>query len=294
MNTVKNGSTFSPDVLRMIVRAQINEVTEYHLYKHLARSVKSSANRSVLNKIADDELEHYRFWMNYNDEVEPRWWEVKLYILLSRIFGLVFSLKLMERAEVASQRNYLELSKVIPELGKIIEQEMSHEKTLLNLLSDLRIKSFGTWLISMNMVLFVMAGVLIALPYLVTSGVTIGIASVLTAVIVSLADFSNSFLLKVFGKLNRELFMKSLRRLFTGILAGIMVSLPFFILEAPNLPLIISVAIIIFISCSMNFYYAVISDQPILNRILRVILTFIVIGVMVSASLWGLGFIHAV
>ncbi len=291
MNTVKDSSSFSPDVLRKIARAQINEVTEYHIYKHLARNVKSPSNRSVLNKIADEELEHYRFWMNYNDEVEPRWWEVKLYILLSRIFGLVFSLKLMERAEAASQRNYLELSKVIPEVGKIIEQETNHEKTLLNMISDLRIKSFGTWLISMNMVLFVMAGILIALPYLVTTGVAVGIAGILTAVVVSLADFSNTFLLKIFGKLNRELFMKSLRRLFTGIIIGILVSLPFFIMEAGYLPLIISLAIILFMSCSINFYYAVISDQPIFKRILRVILTFIIIGGMVSASFQALALI---
>ncbi len=288
MNTVNNGSSFSPDILRKIARAQISEVTEYHIYKHLARSVKSPSNRSVLNKIADEELEHYRFWMNYNDEVEPRWWEVKLYILLSRIFGMVFSLKLMERAEAASQRNYQELSKFIPEVGKIIEQETGHEKTLLNMLNDLRIKSFGTWLISMNMILFAMAGILIALLYLLTSGVAIGKAAVLAAVVVSLADFSNTFLLKIFGKLNRELFMKSLRRLFSGIFTGILVSLPFFILEPGYMPLIISVAIILFLSCSINLYYAVISDQPIFQRILRVIITFIIIGGMVSASFLGL------
>jgi len=291
MNTVKNGSSLSPEVLRQVARAQINEVTEYHIYKHLARNVKSPSNRSVLNKIADEELEHYRFWMDYNDEVEPRWWKVKLYILLSRLFGMVFGLKLMERAESSAQKNYLELSKVIPGVGKIIEQETSHEKTLLNMLSDLRIRSFGTWLISMNMVLFVMAGILIALPYLMTSGFAIGTAGVLTAIVVSLADFSNTFLLKIFGKLNRELFMKSLRRLLTGILSGILVSLPFFILERGFVPLIISVTIILFLSCSINFYYAVISDQPILNRLLRVILTFIIIGGMVSVSFLALGLI---
>lgn len=288
MNTVNNGSSSSPDVLRKIARAQISEVTEYHIYKHLARTVKSPSNRSVLNKIADEELEHYRFWMNYNDEVEPRWWEVKLYILLSRIFGMVFSLKLMERAEVASQRNYQELKKFIPEVGKIIEQETSHEKTLLNMLNDLRIKSFGTWLISMNMVLFVMAGMLTSLPFLLSSADSIGIAGVLTAVVVSLADFSNTFLLKIFGKMNRELFMKSLRRLFSGILAGILVSLPFFILEAGFMPLVISASAILIMSCSINLYYAVISDQPIFQRILRVILTFFIIGGMVAGSLRGL------
>ncbi len=291
MNTVKNGSSLSPEVLRKVARVQINEVTEYHIYKHLARNVKSPSNRAVLNKIADEELEHYRFWMDYNDEVEPWWWKVKLYIMVSRLFGLVFSLKLMERAEASAQKNYLELSKVIPEVEKIIEQETNHEKTLLNMLSDLRIRSFGTWLISMNMVLFVMAGILTALPNLMTTGLAIGITGVLTAVVVSLADFANTFLLKIFGKLNRELFMKSLRRMFTGIVTGILVSLPFFILGTGYMPLIISLTIILFLSCSINFYYAVISDHPIFDRILRVILTFIIIGGLVSASFWGLGLI---
>jgi vacuolar iron transporter family protein len=289
MNDLKKSKTFSPEVVRLIKRAQVNEVTEYHIYKHLARKVKSPANKSVLNKIANEELEHYRFWMNFNDEVEPRWWEVRLYIIFTHLFGLVFSLKLMERSEMYAQKNYLKLVSVIPEAAKIAQDETNHERALLNLISDIRLKSFGAWLISINLVLFVSAGIIAALYLIMTQNPAPGLILTGAASLVSLADFFNTFFLKSVGKLKMEQFVRSSKRLISGIFIGVLVSLPLLFIESQNLAFGISAAVVVSISLLLNFYQAIISDQPVFTKLWRVLLSFLIIflSVLVIAFLMG-------
>lgn len=279
---MNNSRTFSPQVIRQIKRAQVNEVTEYHIYKHLSRKVKSPANKAVLNKIADEELEHYRFWMNFNDEVEPRWWEVRLYIFFTHLFGMVFSLKLMERSEAAAQKKYLQLVSFIPEAAKIAQDETNHERDLLNLLSDIRLKSFGTWLISMNLVLFVSAGVIAAIYLFMDQIYSPGLILTGTAGLISMADFFNTFLLKSAGKLNREQFVRSLKRLISGIFTGVLISIPLLFIETRNLAFLISAAAAVSISLLLNFYQSIISDQPVCTKLWRVLLSFLIIFLSVA------------
>ena len=282
MNDLKNNKTFSPEVIRQIKRAQVNEVTEYHIYKHLARKIKSQGNKAVLNKIADEELEHYRFWMNFNDEVEPRWWEVRLYITFTHIFGMVFSLKLMERSEAAAQKKYLQLVSFIPEAAKIAQDETNHERDLLNLLSDIRLKSFGTWLITINLVLFVSAGIIAALYHLKNQDTSPGLILSGTAGLISLADFFNTFFLKNAGKLKMEQFARSLKRLISGIFTGVLISIPLLFIETRNLAFLISAAAAVSISLLLNFYQSIISDQPVCTKLWRVLLSFLIIFLSVA------------
>lgn len=44
---------------------QRNEITECHIYRQLAKAVKSPENRRILQQIADDELGHYQKWKTY-------------------------------------------------------------------------------------------------------------------------------------------------------------------------------------------------------------------------------------
>lgn len=126
-----------PLVRKQIIQAQRNEVTEYHIYKRLAREAQNEKNRKILNSIADDELRHYKTWMKYSGrEVEPSRWNILKYYWMSKLFGLNFSLKFMEGGEKRAQINYKEIGKVVPEAIKISKEENQHEKELLALLGS--------------------------------------------------------------------------------------------------------------------------------------------------------------
>ncbi len=125
----------TPLVRKQIVQAQRSEVTEYHIYKRLAREAKNKQNKKVLNAIADDELRHYKIWMKYSGrEVEPSRWNIIKFYWLAKIFGLSYGLKLMENGEKRAQINYSEIGREIPEALQIGKEENQHEKELLALI----------------------------------------------------------------------------------------------------------------------------------------------------------------
>ena len=51
----------SPDIKKCILQAQKNEITEYYIYLNLAKKAKEAYNKGILEKLAHEELEHYRF-----------------------------------------------------------------------------------------------------------------------------------------------------------------------------------------------------------------------------------------
>lgn len=53
-----------PKIRRMLLTAQKNEITEYHIYRKLAQSVKDDKNKEVLEQIANEELKHYGIGKN--------------------------------------------------------------------------------------------------------------------------------------------------------------------------------------------------------------------------------------
>lgn len=278
---------FSAEVKAQIKEAQKDEVTEYHIYKALARMAKDQGNKGVLNDIAGEELEHYRFWMKYSDEVDPLWWKVSMYLMLSRVLGIVFSLKLLERAESKASKRYLALSQVIPEVRKIAEEESSHEKKLLNMINDRRAKGFGTWIISINLV--IISTIAASIGWLTFTGnpVQAGYVGAIAAASVALADFTNMLLLKSLGKLRREQVSKALARLGGGIISAGLIVLPLLLINLPVGGAGVAMVVALLILAGLNFYHVVISDHPWRQKLLRVLLALVVTVTLTA----GLGFI---
>jgi demethoxyubiquinone hydroxylase (CLK1/Coq7/Cat5 family) len=114
--------------LQKIKRFQKNEITEYYIYKNIARITKNEENRSILENIAEDELKHYTFWVEQTGvEVKPNRWKIFSFFWIARIFGLTFGIKLMEKGEEQAQISYHEFASVIPESKRVLEDEDAHE-----------------------------------------------------------------------------------------------------------------------------------------------------------------------
>ena len=88
----------SESIRRQVLGFQQTEITEHHIYKRLAQKVNSPENANIIEQIAEDELRHYNGWKTYtNQDIEPRWFYVWFYYLISVLFGFTFGIKLMER-----------------------------------------------------------------------------------------------------------------------------------------------------------------------------------------------------
>jgi hypothetical protein len=58
----------SESVRQQVLSFQQTEITEHHIYKRLAKRVKSPENAKVIEQIAEDELRHYNGWKKYTNQ----------------------------------------------------------------------------------------------------------------------------------------------------------------------------------------------------------------------------------
>jgi rubrerythrin len=69
----------SQETHKKVLEFQRAEITEHHIYKRIAKRIKSEENARIINQIADDELRHYNGWKEYTkEEVQPRWLGVEV------------------------------------------------------------------------------------------------------------------------------------------------------------------------------------------------------------------------
>lgn len=154
------------ETLSSALRAQQNELTEHAIYRRLAAKTRDEHNRRILDRIAQDELEHYRFWEEVTGrELKPEMGRVRLYLLLATLFGLSFALKLMERGEELATDAYNRLSGRVSGLASIIKDEQKHEKELLDMLEEERLEYAGSMVLGLNDALVELTGALAGLTF---------------------------------------------------------------------------------------------------------------------------------
>jgi VIT1/CCC1 family predicted Fe2+/Mn2+ transporter len=139
-----------------------------------------------LRKIAEDELRHYEFWKKYTHrEVKPNRFKGWLYYLISKIFGLTFGIKLMERGEEKAQASYKKISAEIPGALDIAEEEYDHEKKLLDLIDEDRLRYVGSMVLGLNDALVELTGALAGLTLTFRNTHLIAIAGLMTGIAAS-------------------------------------------------------------------------------------------------------------
>ena len=70
---------------KILLNFQKNEITEYHVYHNLAKTIKGK-NKQVLEKIAMDELRHYNFLKKYSGvDLNPNWLKVFWLFIMEKV-----------------------------------------------------------------------------------------------------------------------------------------------------------------------------------------------------------------
>jgi VIT1/CCC1 family predicted Fe2+/Mn2+ transporter len=180
---------------KSLLIAQKNEITEYHLYSKLADSIKNRENSRILEQIAEDEREHYVFWRTFTSmDVKPSRWKVFRYYWISRIFGITFGLKLMEKGEEQAQITYDRIAEKIPEAHKIVDDEDAHEKELLALIEEELLKYVGSVVLGLNDALVELTGALAGLTFALQNTRLTALAGLITGIAASFSMAASEYL----------------------------------------------------------------------------------------------------
>ena len=180
---------------KQLITAQRNEISEHFTYTWLAERTKKKENRKVLEDIAKDELKHYRVFRRLTKEkIKPRKLKVFWFRTISRVLGLSFGLKLMERGEEVTQQTYGELKDQFPELADIILDEQTHEQEILDFLEEERLQYAGSIVLGLNDALVELAGALAGLTFALKDSKVIAMAGFITGVAASMSMAASEYL----------------------------------------------------------------------------------------------------
>ncbi|MFW5814596.1 MAG: VIT1/CCC1 transporter family protein [Spirochaetota bacterium] len=253
-----------------LLRAQHNEITEYHIYTRLARRVRNAHNSEILAKIGNDEKEHYEVWKGYTGEdVKPGRLKILFFTVVSRVFGLTFGLKLMERGEEAAQINYDLISKTVPKAKEVEDDEDRHEHELLDILKEERLEYVGSIVLGLNDALVELTGALAGLTFALQDATLIALAGLITGIAASFSMAGSEYLsTKTEGEASRAL----KAALYTGaayIVTVFLLVLPFLLLANYFVSLAITLGTAVLIILFFNYYVSVAQDLDFKSRFLE-------------------------
>ena len=246
------------------------EITEYHIYKRLAKSIKDPENRLIMEKIAEDELRHSEDWKKYTQQdIKPNMWEVWKYYLISRFFGFTFGIKLMEQGEEKAQENYSQLKGKIPDIEKWIHEEEIHEQKLLAMLDEERLRYAGSVVLGLNDALVELTGALAGLTLALQNVKLIALSGLITGIAASLSMAASEYL----STRSEETDKHPVRAaVYTGIAYIITVTLlvlPYLLIQNYIVDLVITLTVAVLIIAAFNYYISVAKDEPFRARFLE-------------------------
>jgi VIT1/CCC1 family predicted Fe2+/Mn2+ transporter len=208
------------------------------------------------------------------------------YFWLSRILGITFGIKLMEKGEAHAQIQYGEYLSYVPGLKNIIEDEDKHEKELISLIEEERLNYVGSIVLGLNDALVELTGALAGFTFALNNTRVIALAGLITGIAASFSMAASGYLAK--KSENDPTALKSAT--YTGLAYVLTVALlifPYLIFDNIFICLALTLTMAILIILFFNYYISIAKDLPFKKRFLE--MAFISLGV--SAITFGIGYL---
>jgi VIT1/CCC1 family predicted Fe2+/Mn2+ transporter len=249
---------------------QKSEITEHAIYSKIAAATTDRTNRDVLTRIAADELIHYGIWKQYTGhDVKPDLLRVWLYFLAARVLGVTFTIKLMERMERHAQKLDQSMIGLIPEMPQMLANEESHERELIALIDEERLKYVGSMVLGLNDALVEFTGTLAGLTFAIQNTRIIAVAGLIMGVAATLSMGASEYLSQRSDGGSVDPVKASLYTGIAYIVTVALLILPFLVLPDPYLALFFTLICAVLVIFLFTFYISVAKDLPFWRRFLE-------------------------
>ncbi len=277
----------SPEMKKRLLGYQRDEITEHHIYRLLARLQKNPENRKILERIAEDEKRHYNQWKRYTGEdAQADRSKVRKYYWISRIFGLTFGTRLMERDEERAQKEYSDLYAEIDQAKAIAEEESDHENALLGMLDEERLRYIGSVVLGLNDALVELTGALAGLTLALQNTHLIALTGSITGIAAALSMAASEYLSTKTEGGSQQPLKAAFYTGTTYILTVVFLISPYLLLANYFVALACTLIAAVLIIAFFNFYISVAKDQPFKKRFAE--MTILSLGVAGLSFLLGL------
>lgn len=241
---------------------QNNEAAEHVVYNDLARRT-AEPNSGILARIAAEELKHAGLWRKYTGRM-PSCHPLKrlYYRLLAFIFGVTFVINLMERNEHKAQEIYRRLAPEVSESLMIYEQEQEHEKTLIAMIDEERLKYISSMALGLNDALVELTGVLAGFTFALGNNRMVAMAGLITGSAATLSMAASEYVSKKHDETEKYPLKAAVYTGLAYMLAVAVLITPFLLVERPRLALLLCLAGVAAVILVFTFFVSVVRRQP--------------------------------
>ena len=265
---------------QMILEFQRNEITEYFIYKYLSRKAKGK-NKKILEKIGQDELKHYNEWKKYTGkDVKPDKLKIWKFILLSKIFGITFSIKLMENGEKVAETSYKSVIAEFPESRSILNDEEVHEKMLVNMIQEEKVGYISSMVLGLNDALVEITGTLAGLTFALRSATTIGVAGLITGSAASLSMAASEYLSQRAENGSKSPLKAALYTFMAYLMVVFVLVIPYFVLHRYLPAFFLSISMGVIVIAVFSIFVSVVQDRSFKGSFVEMFLITLSVGVI--------------
>ena len=254
--------------LTKIAALQRNEITEHLIYQRIAQVTPDPRNREVLTRIPGKRSSTTPSGSSIRAGISPRHLlRVWYYSLIARLLGMTFAIKLMESVEQEAQIGDPALLSAIPELPAMLANEAKHERELINLIDEERLKYVGSVVLGLNDALVEFTGTLAGLTFAIQDSRIIAVAGLITGVAASLSMAASEYLSQRSDETTGTNPKKA--AFYTGmtyIVTVALLILPFLLLTSPYVALVFTLVGAVLVIFVFTFYISVAKDLPFWKR----------------------------
>jgi len=268
-----------------------DEYADHTVYKELARRERNPERKRILDDLSSTELQHYRFWSTLTEGYVPKISRVLLMsiVALRTIFGLTFTLKLLERNEhktIAGYQNYLQRLEGDRRatLESIIKDEQEHERYFISQINEGVVKYMSFIVLGLADAIVEITGVHAGFLGVTSSTLIAGIAGLVVGFAAAISMASAAYL-QAKHDLSRSPAVSAVTTGIAYIGAVAFLALPYFLTH--NMPIAFgtSVMIALILTATFTFYGVVLTERRFAREyIISVALT---LGTALGAYLFG-------
>ena len=274
-----------------LLHLQRMEATEAEVYRRLAKMQEDPVNQSILEGIALEEERHEAVIAKMTgEEVKADRVKVTRQIVLARLFGFTFSVKMMEATEQDAATEYRNLG-----LHDIAEEEEAHEQNMIGMLDEERLRYSGSVVLGMSDALVELTGALAGLTFALQDLNLVALAGLVTGIAAAFSMGASEYLSSRTEKKAESAVKAAFFTWISYLLTVLLLVAPFLIFQAdspefhglgPHVQaLMCTFAAGLLIVALFNFYLSVIEEVSFRSRFLEMAG---ILG-MVSLISYGIG-----
>ena len=272
----------SKEALKIIKKMQQSEITESVIYEKIAKFAKGEENKKTLLRLAKEEKNHYEIWKKYTSiEMKPQKLKVFKYKLLAKIFGFTFAIKLMERGEENAQSEYDLLSKEVEESVVIKQQEEEHEKALIEMLDEERLKYVGSMVLGLNDALVELTGSLAGFTFAMQNTKLIALSGLIIGISATFSMASSEFL-SARSEGRNDAFKSCLYTGIAYLITVVLLITPYLLLNNSQYLIALGcmIGIVLLIILVFTYYTSVAQSKPFKSRFLEMAIISVTVAVI--------------